>query len=182
MSEETPTNFVEKWQGEPKFIKGGRGKPFKVTPHDLKLIRFMYKQGFTDREIAKELEIHQTSLKRFVMAHDELREEIRVWKQAATDRVEAAVYKSALGFHEVEQKPMVVKVDKFQEEIQIVEYERYHPPNVNAGRFWLKNKRGKDWKDTKTIEVGKIEKMSDQDLEAEAKKFLLEEANEEMDH
>lgn len=97
--------------------------------------------GFTSAEIARLLGIGETTLRTWCVDHAALRAAIRVGKDGADDRVEAALYQRAVGFEREIEKVLVV--DGAAQRVTVSEY---YPPDVGAASKWLHNRRPQIWR------------------------------------
>lgn len=77
-----------------------------------------------------------------------------------------ALLKRALGFYKPVKKPMPVHDGDGVSHIELVEYEEYFPPELQAIKFWLANRRPHEWSLTQTINVNRdqVAQMSDDKL------------------
>ena len=112
----------------------------------LDVIRGWARRGLTLDDIAHNLSISRATLLRYKKNHEELKSAIEEGKEEADIRVENALYRRATGYFTTEQKVVMVKDDDGSHP-EIVEYERYVPPDVTAIIFWLKNREPDLWRD-----------------------------------
>lgn len=107
----------------------------------LRMVRDCSLAAMTEFEMASYFGVSVFTLSEWCMKDPEFAIAMRLPKQLADERVEKALYHSALGY-------------RFQsEEIKILDDGTVHrvpivkqlPPNVTAASFWLKNRQG--WKD-----------------------------------
>lgn len=107
----------------------------------LRMVRDCAMAAMTEFEMASYFGVSTFTLNEWCMKDPEFAIAMRLPKQLADERVEKALYHSALGY-------------RFQsEEIKILDDGTVHrapivkqlPPNVTAASFWLKNRQG--WKD-----------------------------------
>lgn len=77
-----------------------------------------------------------------------------------------SLLKRALGFYKPVKKPMVVHDGDGMSHVEIVEYDEYFPPELQAIKFWLVNRRPHEWSLTQTINVNReqVAQMSDDQL------------------
>ena len=80
-------------------------------------------------EVARQLGVSPTSLRRYRGEYPEFAELFRECADAADDRVEAALLRRATGYEIDDGRP------------------RHIPPDVKAAVFWLKNRRPKRWRE-----------------------------------
>jgi hypothetical protein len=98
--------------------------------------------GAEDDEIAFILGVHKDTIGQWRRDYKEFEEAFWRGRMIANSEVAHSMHRQACGFFYPEVKVVTVKVDKDTTEAQTVEVQRYQPPNVVAGIFWLKNKYG----------------------------------------
>ena len=92
----------------------------------------LYRRGHTDAEIAAKTGISIGTLYEWLKRHSECQEAKKQAKRYLDDTVEAALYKKAVGY----------------------DYKGKHYPGDNTCMiFWLKNRRPREWRDRKEIQV-----------------------------
>ncbi len=105
--------------------------------------------GATNEEIAGFLNIDVVTFDRWRVEKPSLDRALHVGRELGDVRVAGALHKRAVGFSAKAQK--VVVVDK---QPQVIKYKEYYPPDVQAGRYWLNNKRPKQWRERNGPEAG----------------------------
>ena len=105
--------------------------------------------GMSDVEIAAAFGIDAATLYRWQSRYPEFRESSLAGKAEADSRVVRSLYERARGMV----VPAVKVVARQDREAEIVRYDEYLPPDVNAARLWLFNRRPREWRDRKEIEV-----------------------------
>ena len=103
--------------------------------------------GATDSEVADFFEIDRSTLYRWKHTKSGFRDALKVGKDEPDNRVERSLYQKATGHYYTEQEAIKIKVSQYEEKVEIVEVERYAPPDTTAGIFWLKNRRKDEWRD-----------------------------------
>jgi len=129
------------------------------------------RRGLNDVQIAKKLGISLASYYNYQRDHLEFLEAIKKGKSPVDVMVENAFLKRALGFEYEEIHTEYRKLDKKKgskdkegEELKAVptmikKIKKFFPPDVAAGFIWLKNRRGKLWRDKQEIEFPGLEKI-----------------------
>ncbi len=113
-------------------------------PNDAKsLLKLLGESGLTNEEIAPFFGLRVDQLQDVLFQNPDLADILNDAKQIPNKKVEAALFKRALGYqikeiHKVEGRPSKVIVKEIA-------------PDVIADIFWLKNREPKRWRDT--IEV-----------------------------
>lgn len=125
--------------------KRGRGRPSKfdqlteATAAELNIaaVKRCARIGFTTAETCEALEISENTLKRWRIAHPELRQALKLGRAYPNDNVERALYERAIGYRRLKEV-----IGPQGEKIKLVEEV---PPDVTACIFWLKNRRRDKW-------------------------------------
>jgi hypothetical protein len=110
-------------------------------PNDVgDLLRRLAEAGLTEAEIAPFFGISTTAFRDVLQRNPELYEILMKAKEVPNQKVEAALYKRALGYQTRE----VTKTAGRETKVVIKEF----APDVVADIFWLKNRDPKRWRDT----------------------------------
>lgn len=103
----------------------------------------------TVTELADFLHTTYSAIYRWLKAHPDFAEAVARARAKVDDGVEHSFHRTTKGFVVELTKQRVTKDGAI---VDIVE-QVYIPPNVNAGQFWLRNRRPKDWKDKQVVEL-----------------------------
>ena len=135
---------------KPGVLKRSVGRPTAYDPatHPERAMNYAL-LGMSDIEIAAAFNIDQATLYRWQNRHPEFRESIKAGKVEADARVVKRLYERACGM----MVPVVKVLARQDREAEIVQYEDYLPPDVNAARLWLFNRQPGRWRDKREIEV-----------------------------
>ena len=112
-----------------------------------KLAFFLARKGATLAEMGQELGVSIRTVENWMDQHPEFKEAIQRGKSSDVEAVESALLKLALGFTFTEEKI----VGNQPENREIIKIQKYLPPNVNAIRFYLTNRKPEDWKEKQEI-------------------------------
>ena len=146
--------------------KGGR--PTKYDPkYHPRLVYSLSLLGATDSEIAQAFEITESTLNLWKLKHPRFSESIKKGKVTADADIAKSLYHRAKGYSHPEDK-----IFNNSGEALIVPTTKHYPPDTAAAFIWLKNRRGKDWKDKKEIELSPLEGLTDAQLD-ERIEYLL---------
>lgn len=118
--------------------------------------------GATDQEIANFFEVDVRTIYRWKHDHNEFCQALKVGKDVADDRVERSLYQKAIGY---EQEEVKIFMPSGADKPVYAPFTAKVAPDTTAGIFWLKNRRGADWRDKS--EHHNIHEFSD-----EAKEWL----------
>lgn len=104
--------------------------------------------GMTESEMAKHLDIAESTFSKWKNDHPEFSEAIKKGKEDADCKVAAALYKRATGFTVRTEKKKVEKkiINGVEREFGWHEViETHYPPDVAACSIWLRNRSGGKW-------------------------------------
>lgn len=133
--------------------KRGRKSVYEthIQPH-LDDIKKAVSAGATISEIAKALDVAESTLNKYKAEKKELADAFARGREKVVIEIKAALLKKALGFNYDEEK-RVGRKDKNGENIILVEkYTRYCPPSETAAGMLLRN-YDKEWRDTDSNSV-----------------------------
>lgn len=116
-----------------------------TTKENLARVRGWFRNGLTDEEVCKKMDIGVTTLYRWKQESPELRQAIIDGKAPFDDMVEEALFKRAIGYEVTE--------GRINEDGTKVMIKKHIPPDTTAGIFWLKNRRKDKWRDKWDVEV-----------------------------
>ena len=119
------------------------GRPTEYKPEYLEKVAGMFLAGATDSEVADELGVTVTTLYNWRAKYPEFLAAIRYGKENADDRVERALFQRAVGF---EYPAVKISFDKDGNPL-FAEYRDYYPPDTNAAKHWLNNRKPKEWRE-----------------------------------
>lgn len=121
---------------------------FWLTEDGLILIKGWARTCTYKKEIAEKMGISDTCLNKWCETYPEIDEAVKQSREVVDFMVENAILKAALGYKTKEVKVTVGKVVKNGAEFELLKetVTREVPPNVNAGIFWLNNRKFDDWK------------------------------------
>lgn len=115
------------------------------------------RDGLTDKQIAKNAGIAESTLRLWKTQHREIFDALKRGKDVPDREVENALFKSAIGYTKTVRKPVKVrtviydpttgKKTQEREEWKAVEEDVHVPPQVTAQIFWLKNRKPEQWRD-----------------------------------
>jgi len=127
------------------------GQPTKYEGKMLKAVAVLCRLGAIDKEIAEALDVTETTINNWKLAHPEFFETIKTNKDVIDDRVEASLLERACGYEHPETKFFCDKG-----EIITAETTKHYPPDTAAAFIWLKNRRPNKWRDKLEI-VGNMD-------------------------
>jgi hypothetical protein len=125
------------------------GRPSSYKPEFAKQVAHFARLGATDQEVADFFEVDVRTIYRWKHDHDEFCQALKAGKDVADDRVERSLYQRAVGY---EQEEVKIFMPAGAESPVYAPYRAKIPADVTAGIFWLKNRRGEEWRDVKHID------------------------------
>jgi hypothetical protein len=126
------------------------GRPTDYRTEFCEIAANLCAKGATDFEVAQELGVHVATLYRWKASHPEFCEALRVGKDLADDRVEAALYHRAVGYSHPAVK---IFMPAGASEPVYADYTEHVPPDIGGATLWLVNRRSDRWKSKQSHEV-----------------------------
>ncbi|WP_306010648.1 hypothetical protein MHI37_07020 [Paenibacillus sp. FSL H8-0548] len=123
-------------------------RPSKYETHvqpKLMLIEAWARDGLTDADICKNLDVGKDAFIDYKKRYPELTEVLKRGKEVIDVMVENALLKAALGYDYTEEE-----LSKFTGEA--VDLRKVAHPNTTALIFWLKNRKPREWRDRQEID------------------------------
>jgi hypothetical protein len=124
------------------------GRPTKYRKEFAKQAHKLCHLGATDQEMADFFEINAATLYRWKHDHPEFCEALKTGKDVADERVERSLYQRATGY---EQDEVKIFMPANATAPVYAPYRAKISPDVTAGIFWLKNRRGDQWRDKSEV-------------------------------
>lgn len=124
------------------------GRPSKFNEQVKKKILDLAEKGYTDKQIAKVIGVHENTLGNWKLKDQEFLWSLKEAKVDADALVEASLFQRAVGYVGKETKV-------FCEKGEITEHtvEKQFAPDTTAAIFWLKNRKPDEWRDKREVEV-----------------------------
>lgn len=110
------------------------------------------RDGLTDEQIAKNLNINIATFYRYKNQFCEFCEALKKGKEVADIEVENALFKRAVGYKYKEVIKEVKEIDG-KKSTYIKEVVKEMAGDVGAQIFWLKNRKSSKWKDKQDIDI-----------------------------
>lgn len=134
-----------------------RGRPSKYETHikpNLFLIEHWVKDGLTDEQVAKKLNVAYSTFREYVKKYPELSVALKKSKEIVDYEVEESLYKKCIGSYAKETKAIKLKDVYYDEEgrkcvserVEVVEVDTFIPPDTMAIAIWLNNRRPDKWR------------------------------------
>lgn len=124
------------------------GRPTSYKPEYVEQAAKLCKLAATDIEIADFFEVDPATLYRWKATYPKFCEAIKTAKEEADNRVERSLFARATGYEHPEVDIRVVGGKLVKTPIR-----KFYPPDSVAAIFWLKNRRAKEWRDIKAMEL-----------------------------
>lgn len=118
-----------------------------LSPDGLLRLEAYARDGLTDEQIAKNLDIVPSTLYEWKRQYSEISEALKKGKEVVDIEVENALLKRALGYSYEENK-----VEVSEEGTKVTKTIKEVVPDTTAQIFWLKNRRPDRWRDKQDIE------------------------------
>lgn len=134
-------------------------------------MELLYKEGFTDKKVAKALLIDEGTINNWKKSHPSFFKSLKDWKLEADAEVVKSLYKRACGF-----KIKEAKVGFFNGMSTVEEVEKEILPDPTSMIFWLKNRQPNEWREKSQIEFDLTNATNDELMELA--KMAMEKINE----
>lgn len=125
----------------------GPGRPTEYKPEYCDSARKLASGGATIAEIAAEFGVSRMTVHRWMAAHQDFRDSIKLASAEADERVELSLYERATGY-----EYDATKIFCSEGMITTHDYKEHVPADLKAIHMWLLNRRPKDWKNVQKIE------------------------------
>lgn len=121
----------------------GAGRPTQYRAAYAKKAAKLCELGATDKELAEFFEVSEQTINTWKQKHPKFLESIRRAKDEADRKVERALFERATGYAHLD-----TKFATFEGRItDSCEYTKHYPPDYNAMRLWLLNRKPEVWRD-----------------------------------
>lgn len=142
-------------QKEKKDNLGRKSKYWTHVEPRLLEVRYWAQNGISEKDIAKNLGIAESSFYEYKLKHLEFSEALRESKLVANIKVINALYKRATGFYTEEIEEKLIGNEVVEKKVK----KKYVPPETDAAKYWLNNRMSEEWKD-KSEQVVDVETQS----------------------
>ena len=105
--------------------------------------------GAINSDLAAEFDVGIETIRRWATKYPEFKAAITAAKEIADTRVERSLYERATGYTFESEKIFCNKEGL----VTKVPYMEHVPPDTTAQIFWLKNRKPKEWRDKRELEV-----------------------------
>lgn len=124
------------------------GRPTKYKPEYAEQAKKLCALGATDAELADFFGVAVSTVALWKVEHIAFSDALKLGKDVSDSRVEQKLYQRAMGYECDEVDIRVVDKEIIQTPIRKV-----YPPDTTAAIFWLKNRKPKEWRETKAVEL-----------------------------
>lgn len=122
------------------------GRPTRYVPEHAEFAKFLCERGATDAEVARILGIGRRTWYRWLGRYPELREQVRLGKHVADERVKRAFYERCTGY-DIEAE----RVFHFRGTIIRASTLEHIPADPDACLKWLANRCPGEWKERREL-------------------------------
>jgi hypothetical protein len=119
------------------------GRPTGYRPEMAAIAKRAMALGATRHELAEILQVNLSTTYSWAIQHEDFAEAIKIGTELSNDRVEASLYRKAVGFEFDSEK---VAFGKDGEVLRAKTREVVHP-DTGSAIFWLKNRRPDQWRE-----------------------------------
>lgn len=127
--------------------KVGRKGKFQewLTEEGLARVESWALDGLSDKQIANNIEISQTTFYDWLKRFPEFAKAIKRGKRPVDFEVENALHKSAVGYEYEEVQTLVESLPNGTKRQKVVKVTKHVPPNPTSIIFWLSNRKPEYW-------------------------------------
>lgn len=143
----------------------GGGRPTKLDDKMKAKLRTLYRNGFTDAQVAEIVDIDLSTITKWKQKYATFFTSVNDWKAVADNEIERSLYERASGYSCTEKKAQFVQ-DNDGGRWEYADLIRHYPPDPTSMIFWLKNRKRAEWRD-------RIEQSVELGLTAETLKMFL---------
>lgn len=115
------------------------------TPDGHELIKGWARDGLIDVDIAKQIGIHVSTLRKWKTKYEGIRQALKEGKEVADRKVESALFKRALGY-EYDEVKVAHKYHNGERVEEQTVTRKAVPGDVTAQIIWLKNRKPELWR------------------------------------
>ena len=135
-----------------------------------KAARAMVREGKSLWEVAQVFGVNESTITDWQNRHPEFAAQIALGYDDRTRDVEKALLDRAKGYSHPAVKIITVSGGQgMGSTVEQVPYTEHYPPDTEAAKFWLKNRKPAEWRDKQEVEHGgtlTLEQLVEQSLEA----------------
>lgn len=132
-------------------------KVYTLKPEAREVLEAWGRKGLTKDEIAQNMGISRSTLSAWTKKCTDISDAIKNARAYACARVENALFKKAVGYEYVQQRPIKVKKSQYEngrkvkeeEEVIMVDETVIVPPDLGAVIFYLTNRLPEDWQNNR---------------------------------
>lgn len=125
--------------------------------------------GLKNSDIAKAMNVTAAAFSKKLDADPELYDSLNRGKCEADGKVVKSLYKAAVGYSVPD-----VHISNIKGVVTLTPFLKSIPPNVEAAKFWLKNRHPELWSDSQDLNLNGIKELNDlSDEELEKRKESL---------
>jgi len=128
------------------FLPNGRPSDYKEEYNEL--VYRLSLLGLTDKEMARFLEIGESTLNLWKQKHPKFSESMWRGKAIADSIVAESLFHRAIGYSHSENK-----IFHYQGKPVVVPTVKHYPPDTQAASLWLRNRQPDRWRDTKEFNL-----------------------------
>lgn len=152
------------------------GRPTKYREEFVEQVYKLALLGAKDREIASFFEVCEATINIWKIEYPEFLESLKKGKIKADAEIASSMYDKAKGFFYKEEHAFKLKAGKDEEKVEVVQVERFSPPDTTAAIFWLKNRQSREWRDRQEIKITEVplEQLKEEELDARIGAFSKE--------
>ena len=131
------------------------GRPTLYDPDEHPGAAFqLLQKGKTMADIAELFGVNLATVYRWMKDHPLFCDAVDEGRKVADERVERALFERATGYSHPAVKILAVSGGQgCGSRVEVVDYTEHYPPDVEAAKFWLKNRKPARWREKSEVET-----------------------------
>jgi hypothetical protein len=117
-------------------------------PDYLTEVKAIAMRGFSDRDMARAFGTSYSTFKKWKKIYPSFRDAIEKGRTHADAEVVAALFKRATGKFTVPHTEII----KYKDDYETLELQKHFPPDVDAIKYWLNNRKREHWQQRSAVE------------------------------
>lgn len=126
--------------------KHSAGRPSKYRPDYAEQAKRLCLLGMTDAQLAIFFEVSEQTINNWKKVYPLFAQALTLGKAKADANVAHSLYQRAIGYTVIEQRVVTGKDGP-----EIIEIKKEYPPDIQAIRFWLKNRQPHLWRENAEV-------------------------------
>lgn len=137
---------------EPALRRDQVGRPTDYRPEYADQALHLCEMGATDQQLADFFDVSLRTIQNWRIANEPFAIASRVGKKHADEEVKRSAFMLSRGYYVKEQQAIKVKDGPHSERVEVVEVDKYVPPNAMLQAKWMAVRGDKEFAETQRVE------------------------------